>query len=126
MSYSSLLDHRADVKRMTPTIVDGVESMTWRTVGRSRRCRLDLQFIRPGRDPQWTAEAGRPVDRTGVVFFERGEDIRTGDRIVVTRGPIGTFEIDGDVDHVFGRRGRVHHVEVGCKEVPGPRARASV
>lgn len=125
MSYAALLDHRVTILRYSTQIVDGVEQYVPRTIATGVRCRLDLQFIRSGRDPQWTPEAGRVEDRTGVAFFLSDANVKPGDRIQVTRGPAGTFQVEGNVDQVFGRRGRIHHLECGVKEVPGPVARAS-
>lgn len=125
MSYRGLLAHRVTIKRSETTIVDGVESFGWVTVASGVPCRMDLQFIRSGRDPQWTPEAGRMEDRTGVGFFLADAPVRTGDRVIVTRGPSGTFLLEGSIDEVQGRHGRTHHIEVGVKEVPGPVARAS-
>lgn len=130
MSFRSLLTHRATLMTTETTVVDGVQSYVWVPVKSNVRCRLDLQYIRSGKDPQWTPEAGRPVDRAGVAFFESGEPVKVGQRLVITKGPIGTYLVGGDdlgaVDEVFlGRGSHVHHLEVGVKEVPGPIAAAA-
>lgn len=124
MSYRSLLVHRADVQRFDSVLVDGSEQYLPKRVAVRLPCRIDLQYIRMGKDPQWTPEAGRPEDRTGVAMFLPGADVRTGDRLQMVRGPAGTFLVDGSVDEILGGRGRVHHLEVAVKEVPGPLARA--
>jgi hypothetical protein len=125
VSYKSLLMHRVDVQRASTTEVDGMQSYEWTTVGSSIRCRLDLNYIRPGVDPQWTPEAGRATDRTGVAFFMAGANVRPGDRLVCRRGPQGTFLCEGANAEALDSKGLTHHIEVGVREVPGPRARAS-
>jgi hypothetical protein len=124
MSLRALLTHRCTIKRGEATVVDGVESYAWKTVATAVRCRIDLTFIRLGKDPQWSPEAGRSPDRTGVAFFFPDASVKVGYRIAMTAGGIeGTFEIK-DIDHTQGRR-HTHHLECGVQEVPGPIARAS-
>ena len=125
MSFLAMLQHRVDIQRPTTGEVDGLDTFEWNTVVSNEPCRLDLQFIRSGRDPQWTPEAGRPADRFGVAFFRNGANVKAGDRLVVKKGPAGTFLCEGAVDEALGFAGQPHHMEVGVKEVPGPRARAS-
>jgi hypothetical protein len=123
MGFRDLLTHRAKVMRAQMVVSDGLESYDWVTVASRVRCRVDLQYIRPGRDPQWTPEAGRQTDRTGVAFFEANAPVKVGDRVVVLTPPGGTFLVEGSVDAVLGRDGKVHHLECGVREVPGPMAR---
>jgi hypothetical protein len=125
VSYASLLVHRVDVQRATVGNIDGLDTYDWNTVATGIHCRLDLQYIRPGVDPQWTPEAGRPTDRTGVAFFPAHSNIRSGDRLIVRKGPQGTFLAEGAVDDAQDRHGYSHHLEVGVREVPGPRAAGS-
>jgi hypothetical protein len=73
MSFRAMLKHRCRVLSMSESSEDGVPVIGWdyvRTNGQPAeyRCFLDLNFIRRGKDPQWTPEAGRPADRTGVFF----------------------------------------------------------
>lgn len=57
-------------------------------------CRIDLQFLRPGKDAPMPIVAGRPPDRTGTMFYDAIPMILAGDRFVCTAGPIvGTFEL---------------------------------
>jgi hypothetical protein len=127
MSFRSLLVHRVTVKRGAQTDIDGVPSYDWRDASTGVPCRVDLSFVRSGKDPlQWTPEAGRAKDRTGVAFFLPTADVMVGDRIVVTRGPSGTFLVEGTFEEILGRHGRVHHIELGIKEVAAARARGSV
>jgi hypothetical protein len=124
MSLRALLTHRCTVKRGETTVVDGVAAYTWKIVKTGVRCRVDLTFIRMGKDPQWSPEAGRSPDRTGVAFFFPDAPVKVGYRFTMTAGGIeGTFEIQ-DIDHTQGTR-RTHHLECGIQEVPGPIARAA-
>ncbi len=116
MSYRSLLTHRCTVKRLEETFVDGMPQHQWVVKGTAIPCRVDLQFIRQGKDPLWTPEAGRASDRTGVLFIMPSSQVKSGDRIFVSRGPAGTFQIEGAVDEAWDKDTR-HHIELGIKEV---------
>lgn len=119
MSFRALLRQRCTIKRLNQTDVDGAPAYNWTTVKENVRCFVDLSYQRPGKDPGWSPEAGRPADRAGVLFMLPTEPLKPGDRIVVTRGePRGTFEVLGALDTVpQASRGRVHHIEVGIEEV---------
>lgn len=126
MSFRSLLSQRCDILRMTTQDVDGAPVYDWGTHLTGIRCRVDLSFSRRGKDPEWSQEAGRVSDRTGVAFFLPGVDVQPGDRIVMTGGGInGTFSLEGALDTVIGRRGKVHHVECGVEEVATPLGRGA-
>lgn len=138
MSYNSMLKHRGVVYRLQESNQGGYVSHEWKPVQVPQlddngdpmfddddepltqdltvRCFLDLNFIRKGKDPMWTAEAGRPSDRTGVLFLTGKDDVRSADRIKMTRGPRGTFQIDGAIDEAW-RPTDHHHTEVGVQEV---------
>lgn len=120
MSYESLLVHRCTVLRLDEVNVDGSVNYTWVPTKMNVHLRIDLSFQRRGKDPDWIAEAGRPSDRTGVAFFLRGEAVMPGDRITMTTGPAGTFELQGSKDHVPGHLGDEHHLEIGVQEVAQP------
>jgi hypothetical protein len=104
---------------MNETDVDGAPTYDWVAIKTNVRCFLDLSYQRPGKDPGWTPEAGRPADRSGVLFLQDGEPLKPGDRVVITRGePKGTFEALGALDTVpQATRGRVHHIEAYVQEV---------
>lgn len=79
-------------------------------------CRLDLNFLRPGKDVPPAYEAGVAPDRIGVMFCRAGLPLRAGDRIVTVSGPVsGTFDIktipDVALDYSSG-----HHIEVQIVE----------
>ena len=57
-------------------------------------CRLDLQFLRNGKDIPLPVFAGRAQDRTGTLFCDVTEHLRAGDRVRCLEGDVeGTFEI---------------------------------
>lgn len=116
MSYRAMMKQRCDVLRLTVTQLNGYESQVWVTVKTGERCFLDLGFIRQGKDPQWTPEAGRAADRSGVLFTLPTTTIRPGDRIKMTKGPVGTFAVEGAIDEAW-RPTDKHHVELGVTEV---------
>lgn len=117
MSYSALLKHRCSLLELTETFVDGIPTMTWTEVATNLRCFLDLNFIRRGKDPMWTPEAGRPSDRSGVLFVMGKAPVKSGQRVKMTKGPVGTFLIEGAVDEAWVPTS-MHHIEVGVVEVP--------
>lgn len=84
--------------------------------------RLDLGFIRPGRDIPLAPEAGKAPDRMGLFFTDVYAPIRAGDRIVAIpneEGKIpvkGTFEIRPKPDEAMGYSD-AHHLEVQVIEV---------
>lgn len=93
----------------------------WAVVSQGVRCFLDLNFIRRGKDPLWTPEAGRPSDRSGVLFVEASANVKSGDRLRMTRGPHGVFQVEGAVDEAWTPT-RMHHLELGVVEVGAPLA----
>lgn len=119
MSYGGLLKQRCRIKYLKETFKNGVPVTEWavRPDMGNVKCFLDLNFIRRGKDPMWTPEAGRPSDRSGVLFVAGNAVIKSGDRIEMLRGPSGTFQIEGAVDEAW-RPTSKHHLELGVIEVP--------
>ena len=117
MSYSSMLKHRCILMELQEGFVNGVPTMRWEEVATNVKCFMDLNFLRKGKDPMWTAEAGRPSDRTGVCFVEGGAPVKSGMRLKMTKGPTGTFLVEGAVDEAWQPTKR-HHLEIGVTEVP--------
>lgn len=107
--------------QQTQTIVqDGMASVQWVDVPGIDpfRCRLDLTFLRPGKDIPIAQEAGVVQDRIGVLFCSNLIPLQAGYRIVTLEGPItGTFDIraipDVAVAYAAG-----HHTEVQIIETP--------
>lgn len=124
----------AQVVRLVPTLQsDGTMSLAWNpltavvdpyldTPGQLL-CRLDLTFVRPGKDQPPAVVAGRAPDRVGVLYYDPITDdsgvplIKAGDRVAMVSGPIfGTFEIRVIPDVAQDYTG-AHHVEVQVVEV---------
>lgn len=116
MSYGSLLKHRCELFELREAFVNGIPQSNWTQVASGVHCFLDLNFIRHGKDPMWTPEAGRSADRSGVLFLKTNS-VRSGMRVKMTFGPSGMFLIEGAVDEAW-KPTRRHHVEVGVTEVP--------
>jgi hypothetical protein len=129
MSYRAMMKHRCQILLMAETAENGVPVIGWSpvldTLGQPAifPCFLDLNFIRKGKDPQWTPEAGRPADRSGVFFALGDIPLKSGDRIQMVAGPAGTFLAEGAFDEAWTPRAR-HHIEIGVVEVAGQIARA--
>jgi hypothetical protein len=86
------------------------------------QCRLDLTFLRPGKDQPAPIVAGRAPDRTGVCYFDLTADangaplVKSADRLQCVAGPVfGTFEIRLVPDVAQDLTG-AHHIEVQVVE----------
>lgn len=108
------------VQRLTKVVgEDGLTYTTWTDATpplSSFKCRLDLNFLRPGKDAPPAYEAGVAPDRIGVMFCSSRIPLKAGDRIVTLRGPVeGIFDIlaipDVAVSYSTG-----HHIEVQIVE----------
>jgi hypothetical protein len=107
------------VQRLTKTRVDGVTQMTWvdqPSPLNAIRCRLDLNFLRPGKDIPPAQEAGTVPDRIGVMFCRPNNALRAGDRIVTVSGPVsGVFDLKVIPD-IAVAYSAAHHIEVQIVE----------
>lgn len=130
MFYSSV----CQVLRLNPTLDSGGGmTLAWEPVTTVvdhylnepglLQCRLDLTYLRPGKDQPAPVVAGRAPDRVGVCFFDPSPDangaslVRAGDRLQCVQGPIyGTFEIRLIPDVAQALTG-AHHIEVQVIEV---------
>lgn len=128
MSYQSNLKHRCTVRRLQEVVVDGASNYNWTNVKEDVRCFVDLAPL-TGVNPYFTPEGGRPSQRAGVLFVspELNGDcpVISGDVIVTTRGPKGTFKIENILDEVWNPH-RLHHYEIGITEVAPQIARKQV
>lgn len=96
--------------------IEEIPDMMLDTVG-EMMCRLDLQFIRTGKDMPLPAYAGRAADRTGTLFFDVNSNVKAGDRVRCIDGDVeGTFEIKAIPDIVPDLYG-VNHIECQVVEV---------
>lgn len=108
------------VQRLVKSVQNGMVSANWTDVSTpplsSFKCRLDLNFLRPGKDAPPAYEAGTAPDRVGIMFCSASLPLLPGDRIVTVSGPVsGVFEIkmipDIAIDYSSG-----HHIEVQIVE----------
>ncbi len=122
-----LFHTRAEVLRLTGALTNGVPIMSWDKVTTvidatlgvpgELMCRLDLSFLRPGKDQPMPAVAGRAADRIGVMFFSATDLLQAGDRVHTLVGPVqGTFEIRNNPDPAADFSS-AHHFEVQVIEV---------
>ena len=85
------------------------------------KCRLDLNFIRPGKDVLPAQVAGKAPDRYGILFTFPYAPLRAGQRIVAIPNeygdiPVtGTFDIRVVPDQAIDFSTR-HHIEVQIVE----------
>lgn len=118
---------RAEVLRLRQDFTNGVPALTWQQVNEivdpmlgvpgELMCRIDLNFVRPGKDQPMPIVAGRAPDRVGLMFFDATTEILSGDRILCIDGPIsGTFEIRATPDPAVSFK-YVNHMEVQIIEV---------
>jgi hypothetical protein len=109
--YSSVVK----VQRLVKSNNDGVVGAVWTDQAAplaAIRCRLDLNFLRPGKDAPQAYEAGTAPDRIGILFCSASIPLRAGDRIVTVSGPVtGVFDIRATPD-VAPDYSSGHHIEV--------------
>jgi hypothetical protein len=108
------------IERLQRTLVNGAAQTKWAPVDDPQlkyvKCRLDLNFLRPGKDQPAPYEAGKAQDRIGIMFCNI-LPIRAGDRFVADSGPVmGTFEIRNTPDTTITARPVGHHLEIQIVE----------
>lgn len=111
------------VERLSMTQVLGKPTYNWAPVpgGEFLKCRLDLNFVRPGKDIPAAPIAGSAPDRIGLLFCSADAPIRAGDRVVAIPNEVGeipvagTFEIRVIPDVVVGFS-HAHHIEIQILE----------
>lgn len=124
MSLRSLLSHRCDIYDLVTTDDDGSPVTSYRKINTAPiPCRLDLGFVRHGKDQMWIEAIARPEDRTGVMFFTPEAPIRSGVRAVMLKGPKGIFQIQGAIDEAWDFDS-LSHYECGVMEVSTLQMRA--
>lgn len=122
-----LFASRVEVLESVTDIVDGARVQTWNkssldfdpTCGPGEmKCRLDLIFLRPGKDAPAPVVAGRSPDRTGVLFCSNTPALQGGQIIKVIDGPhVGSmFLLKMRPDEAQAFAGS-HHIEVQVHEV---------
>lgn len=84
-------------------------------------CRLDLVFLRPGKDVPQAVNAGKAPDRIGVMFCERGIPLKAGHRVTAVPNKFGEIPVPGSfeiktIPDVAVGYSRAHHIEVQIVE----------
>lgn len=82
------------------------------------KCRLDLIFLRPGKDAPAPIVAGRSPDRTGIMYCSYTPSLKGGQIVRCIKGPHtgASFLIKMRPDEAQDYRG-THHIEVQVFEV---------
>lgn len=123
-------------ERTALTQVDGIRDVNWVPAGGDADelamlswipCRLDLQFVRVGKDAPVAIQAGQAPERFGILFCgdEYYRVLKAGMRLVTIPNAIGEEPIKGifdlraipDLAQDFARG---HHIEVQVFEVLQP------
>jgi hypothetical protein len=79
-------------------------------------CRIDLNFIRVGKDAPAPLVGGKAIDRVGVLFCDPTPHLKAGHVIRCIKGPVtGTFIIKNTPDPAIDFFG-IHHLEVFLTE----------
>ena len=122
-----LFNSRFKIWRLTATASNGELTATWAAVTLGAATvyfngRLDLQFIRPGKDAPMAIEAGRAPDRMGVLFCSSAAGIKAGDRIESVNNAVGEKPVSGvfevrQIPDVAQGFTSAHHIEVQVQEV---------
>lgn len=117
MSFRAMLVHRCDLYDIVTEDEDGSPITRTKKINTAPiPCRLDLNFLRSNKDHLWLASVSKPDDRTGVLFLLPDTKVQVGMRIVMTKGPKGTFQLRGSIDEAWDFDS-LSHLEVGVAEV---------
>jgi|SRR3954463_16467274 len=108
-------------------VIDGARVQSWSKSSASfdptcapgeMKCRLDLTFLRPGKDQPAPIVAGRTPDRTGIMYCSNTPELKGGQIIKVIKGPYlgSSFLLKMRPDEAQDFQGS-HHIEVQVFEV---------
>jgi hypothetical protein len=122
-----LFSSKVEILEATTTIVEGARVQSWEKSSEDfdstcspgeMKCRLDLIFLRPGKDAPAPIVAGRSPDRTGVLLCSNTTSLQGGQIIRVIAGPyLGSmFLLKMRPDEAQDFSGS-HHIEVQIHEV---------
>lgn len=128
MSFKSMLKHQCTIRRLTEHVEDGSSNWVLSDHATEVQCFVDLAPLTQV-NPYYAPEGGRPTQRAGKVFFAplaNGDcPVISGDFILVTKGPPGTFRIEAIMDDIW-KPSKRHHYEIGVTEVAPQIARSQV
>ena len=122
-----LFNSKVEILESVTDVVDGARVQTWQkstakfdpvSAPGEMKCKLDLIFLRPGKDAPAPVVAGRTPDRTGVLYCSYTPNLKAGQIIrVLTGSHVGSaFLIKMRPDEAQNSRG-THHIEVQVFEV---------
>jgi hypothetical protein len=122
-----LFASRVEVLESVTDVVDGARMQTWQKSSATfdptcapgeMKCRLDLIFLRAGKDQPAPIVAGRSPDRTGVLYCSYTSALQGGQIIKVIEGPYkdASFLLKMRPDEAQAFSG-THHIEVQVFEV---------
>jgi hypothetical protein len=122
-----LFNSTVEILESVTDVVDGARVQTWQKstakfdpmcARGEMKCRLDLIFLRPGKDAPSPIVAGRTPDRTGIMYCSYTPNLRGGQTVKVIKGPhVGaSFLIKMRPDEAQDFSG-THHIEVQVFEV---------
>jgi len=122
-----LFSSRVEILEAITDIVDGARVQAWNKSTANfdatcapgeMKCRLDLIFLRPGKDQPAPIVAGRSPDRTGVMYCSYTPALQSGQIIKVLSGPYTgasfLLKMRPDEAQAFSK---THHIEVQVFEV---------
>lgn len=127
-----LFNNTVEILESITTIVEGARVQAWNKSSANfdatcapgeMKCRLDLIFLRPGKDAPMPVVAGRTPDRTGIMYCSNTPELKGGQIVKVVAGPYlgSSFLLKMRPDEAQNFSGS-HHIEVQVFEV----AQASV
>lgn len=120
------------VERLSVSVEDGEATMSYAQATdpdsalsdmlQFLKCRLDMNFIREGKDALPAQVAGRAPDRVGVLLTYSYAPLKAGDRLISIPNEMGeipvpgSFEVRSKPDVAVGYS-NAHHLEVQVIEV---------
>lgn len=116
---SRLMPSHVKVWRPQVSMQDGILTTAWISVSglEDVRCRLEVNFYRPGKDAPLPIQAGRAPDRACVYWVDPGTDFRPGDHLECVSGPVfGVWRVQTRPDSAVSMR-YLHHLEGQAIEV---------
>lgn len=127
-----LFNSRVRVERLQLIVVDGRPEMQWAQATdpdpvademlQRLPCRIDTDFVRPGKDQPPAYEAGKAQDRVALFFTFPYAPIRAGDHFIAIENDHGKIPVPGtwdlrnipDTPQDFADQ---HHIEVQVVEI---------
>ncbi len=122
-----LFNSTVEILEPVTDIIDGARVQTWQKSTTSfdsqagngeMKCRLDLVFLRPGKDAPAPIVAGRTPDRTGILYCSYTPNLKGGQIVKCIAGPYTgssfLIKMPPDAAQDFSK---AHHIEVQVFEV---------